>query len=177
MFKTISLLDLDLKDALDLAILVEIEAKERYEEFARQIGSNAKDDAGSFFQQMARNETKHAEDLKSKRNELFGDAVSRMSAEKLYEYQEIEAPEFERAESFMSPHKALKVALESEIKAFNFFNKAEKEVKDPAVKELFRELKEEELEHKKMVETMLSKVKGDDSPLVDPNDVDEPSGL
>lgn len=177
MLKTISLEDFDLKDALDLAILVEIEAQERYEEFARQIGSQATDDAGAFFTQMARNETKHALNLKSKRSELFGNEPSRMSYEALYAYQEIEAPEFDRAEAFMSTKQALLVALESEKKAYEFFNKAEKSVKDENVKKLFSELKEEEIEHRKMVEAMLKTVTGDTKPLVDPSDVDEPSGL
>lgn len=177
MFEKISLLDLDLKDALDLAILVEIEAQERYEEFSRQIGTTSSDDAGAFFIQMALNESKHAADLKAKRLELFGNAPSRMSAEKLYEYQELEAPSFDRAESFMSAKKALLVALESEIKAYDFFTKAEKMVTDPAVKALFKELKEEELQHQMLVKDILNSTGGDESPLVDPNDVEEPSGL
>jgi rubrerythrin len=177
MFTKISLLDLDLQDALDLAILVEVEAQERYEEFARQIGTSSGDDAGAFFIQMALNEAKHATDLKLKRKQLFGDSPRRMSVEKLYEYQEIEAPVFDRAESFMSARKALVVALDSEIKAFNFFNKAEQIVTDRAVKALFKELKEEELQHQLLVKDILNSTPGDESPIVDPGDVEEPSGL
>lgn len=173
----ISLLDLDLKDALDLAILVEIEAQERYEEFSRQIGSSSTDDAGAFFSQMAINESKHADELKLKRKQLYKDSPSRMSLEVLYEYQEIEAPEFDRAMSFMSARNALNIALDCEIKAYNFFCKAEKEVKDESVKALFNELKMEELHHQSLVKDLINSTDGDEAPIVNPKDVDEPSGL
>lgn len=173
----ISLLDLDLMDALDLAILVEIEAQERYEEFSRQIGSSAPDDAGAFFSQMVINESKHAADLRLKRKQLFGDSLGRMTLEKLYEFQEIEAPEFDRAHSFMSAKQALLVALASEVKAYEFFEKAEKTVSNLEVKALFKELKEEELHHQLLVKDLISSTPGDESPLVYSSDVDEPSGL
>lgn len=173
----IKLKDIDLKDALDLAIEVELEAQERYIEFARQIGSVSKDDAGDFFAQMAINETKHANDLKAKRIELFGISDSRISLEDLYEFQEIEAPEFDKSRSFMSPKKALLVARDSEIKAYKFFDKAASLVSDQKVKELFLELRGEELQHQKMVEALLSKVSGDEGPLVDSDEIDEPNGL
>ncbi len=173
----VSLIDLDLMDALDLAILVEIEAQERYEEFARQVGSSAPDDAGAFFKQMAINESKHAADLKMKRMELFGDSISRMCLEKLYEYQEIEAPEFDQATSFMSAKKALLVALSSEVKAYEFFDKAQEIVSDPEVKALFKELKEEEFHHQLLVKDLINSTADDESPVVNSDDVDGPSGL
>jgi len=173
-----NLKDLSLKEALDLAIQVELEAKARYEEFNRQIGSQANGDAGDFFYQMSLNEKKHADDLQQKRNELFGHSPSSISLEDLYHLQEIEAPSFDKSESFMSVKKALLVARESEVKAYEFFHKAEALVTDVKVKALFNELKQEELEHKKMVEDLLAKISpGDEQPLVDKNDVDEPNGL
>ena len=45
---------LSLMDALDLAILIEEEARQRYEMFASLIGrSGSRYDAGSFFASMA----------------------------------------------------------------------------------------------------------------------------
>lgn len=177
MLEKISLDELDLKDALDLAILIEIEAQERYEEFARQVGSSRGDDAGAFFSQMAKNEANHTRDLKQKRKELFGDQPSRMNLEKYYQFQEIEAPEFNRAQSFMSARQALQVALDSEIKAYDFFERAEKTVKDNSVKNLFRELKEEERLHQMLVRDILKTNTDADGPEVNADEVDEPSGL
>jgi rubrerythrin len=169
---------ISLKEALDLAIQVELEAKSRYEEFHRQIGTRASGDAGDFFLKMASNEKKHAEDLKQKRMELFGTGESSLSLEDLYEFQEIEAPFYDQAESFMSIRKALTIARDCEIKAYEFFHKAESIVKDQQIKDLFCELKNEEIEHRKMVEALLEKTGRDDElPFVNKDDVEEPNGL
>ena len=173
----IKLEDLSLQDALDLAILVEQEAQERYEEFNRQIGSIRPGDAGEFFSQMARNEAQHGAELKKKRSELFGYLPSRMSLEKLYQYQNIEAPEFDRAHSFMSTKQALLIALDSEQKAFEFFDRSARLVTDESVRTLFNELKQEELHHLSMVKAIIDKTIDDDQPEVDKDNVDEPSGL
>ena len=170
---------INLKEALDLAIQVELEAMERYHEFARQIGSNSTFDASEFFLTMADNEKKHAKDLQDKRFDLFGRSSSSISLEDLYEFQEIEAPEFDRAESFMSTKKALLIARDCEIKAYDFFDKAIKVVTDKRVVELFSELREEEVEHRKMIEKILDKLEPNSStnPTIDNDDVDEPNGL
>lgn len=173
----ITLKELKLDQALDLAIQIELEAKERYEEFARQVGQNHENDAGHFFKSMAENEAKHAELLKAKKKEICGTDATVLTLEDLYEFQEIEAPEFDRAESFMSAKKALLIALDCEVKAHDFFEKAEALVNDEQIKALFNELKNEELEHKAMVEAILEKCVGDELPLIDKNDVDEPNGL
>ncbi len=175
MSSKVKLSEIDLKDALDLAIEIELEAKERYLEFARQIGSLKSNDAGDFFTQMSQNEEKHALSLKEKRVELFGNSPSRISLEDLYEYQEIEAPEFDRAKPFLSTKAALEVARDCEVKAYNFFDKAMKIVIDPKVKELFLELRNEEEEHRMMVEEIIKKTKCDGGS--NDSEVDEPNGL
>ena len=71
---------LSLMDALDLAILIEEEAHQRYKSFAAQIGrTGGVNDAGAFFESMAENEAKHGQELEARRTELFGDAPSRLS--------------------------------------------------------------------------------------------------
>ena len=50
---------LDLQDALDLALSIEEEAKERYEEFSRITGGRYAGDAADMFRQMAGYEAKH----------------------------------------------------------------------------------------------------------------------
>ena len=52
-----------LMDALDLASLIEFEAKKRYTEYAESLGSRGVDDAGAVFRSMAVNETKHCEEI------------------------------------------------------------------------------------------------------------------
>ena len=68
---------LDLQDALDLAVLIEQEAEERYRWFADMLGERYPGDAADFFSMMARNEKRHGDELAKRRLALFGEAPSR----------------------------------------------------------------------------------------------------
>ncbi len=169
--------DFTVKDALELAIQIESEANERYLDFSRQIGSVTKGDAGDFFATMAVNESKHANDLIAKYNELFGVYKPSIQIEDYYEYLETEAPSFDRAESFMSTHAALLVARDSEIKAYTFYKKFSENCQDKEAKTFFEELMHEEEEHRLMVEAELKKINDGDDPLRADDDIDGPNGL
>ena len=91
---------LDLRDALDLAILVEEEARERYAELARQVGGRYAGDASDVFERMAGNEAKHARQLSERRAELFGTTPRRVSP---LMFWQIEAPDAGEVRVFMSP--------------------------------------------------------------------------
>src|SRR5512141_3300664 len=114
--KTLDLTGLDLRDALDLAVLVEEEAKERYEELAAQMENQHTFEAAAFFHAMVKNESKHGEDLAARRKTLFGDAPRRVDRSLLWD---VEAPAYETVRAFMTLREALLVALESEVKAYN----------------------------------------------------------
>src|ERR1035437_3934037 len=107
--------NLDLRDSLDLAILIEEEARERYEEFASQMGSRYKGDAGDFFKEMAANEAKHGKALSERRKKLFKDAPRRVKPIAIWD---IEAPESGKPRPFMSPRQAMELALSAETKAY-----------------------------------------------------------
>ncbi len=163
---------LDLRDALDLAIMIEDEARERYEEFADQMEVHHTSDAAKFYRFMAQNEAKHGSDIAERRKALFGDAPVRMSRSMLWD---VEAPDYDQARAFMSPRKALEVALDSEVKAHAYFTAALPSIKDPQVKALFEELQSDEVHHKALVQAELDKLPPD--PEVDVEDlVDEPVG-
>jgi len=144
---------LDLVDALDLAIMIEIEALERYKLFAEQIGHRFSGDAASIFQSMAVNEEKHGRQLIHRRQELFGDSPPRISRTAIFD---VEAPEVGAPRWNMSPLKAFQLALDSEEKAHWFYDEALKHVTDPAVRELFSELRDEETEHVRMVKEAIA---------------------
>ena len=69
MAATIDFASLSLQDALDLAILVEEEAQERYLEFVDQMEQHHTQEAARFFASMAKNEQKHGEELHVPRND------------------------------------------------------------------------------------------------------------
>ena len=163
---------LSLRDTLDLAIHIEEEAKERNDDFAEQMDAHRTPEAAKFFRFMAENEIKHAEKLAARRKELFGNERSTADTSLIYD---IEAPEFDAARAFMSIQAALDVAMEAEVKAYNFYNDALPKVEDPEVQALFTELREEEALHQKMIEQTREKIPAGDA--FDPDDfVDEPAG-
>ena len=139
---------LDLMDALDLAVLIEGEAHERYRLFAGQLGHRVAGDAASVFASMAENEAKHGRELASRRKALFGDAPMRVTLDDLFD---VEAPEVGAARSNMSTLKAFQVALSSEQKAHDFYDQALAHVTNDEIRALFTELRDEETEHVRMV--------------------------
>ena len=167
----LDLATLSLMDALDLAILIEDEARERYEEFAAQMDQHRTPEAARFFRFMAQNEAKHGETLSARRRELFGDATRIVSGSALFD---VEAPDYDEARAFMTPRQAMGSALRSERKARTFFEEALPAVKDEEVRRLFQELREEEVEHEALVKAELAKLPPD--PPVDEEDfVDAPA--
>jgi erythrin-vacuolar iron transport family protein len=90
--KTLDLARLEPRDALDLAILIEEEARDRYEELAAQMENQNTADAAAFFRQMVKNEAKHGEELAARRRDLFGDAPRRVDRSLLWD---VEAPSYE----------------------------------------------------------------------------------
>ena len=168
--KTLDLTGLDLRDALDLAILVEEEARERYEELAAQMENQHTADAAAFFHLMVKNEARHGRDLAARRNDLFGGAPRRVDRSLLWD---IEAPAYETVRAFMTLREALAVALEAETKARDFFSASlELPVAEP-VRKLFEELRQEEVLHQRLVNEQLSRLPPDSG--VAPDDyADEP---
>jgi rubrerythrin len=145
---SLDLARLDLRDALDLAILMEEEARVRYTEFSRLVGGRYQGDAADVFRLMAAYEQKHGAQLAARRASLFKDQPSRMRIEML---DDVEAPDRGQPRVFMSARDAMEVAIASEEKAFDFFDAALRKVTDAGVRALFTELRAEELEHQKML--------------------------
>jgi rubrerythrin len=142
-------------DALDLAVLIEVEAHERYKMFAAQLGRRYPGDPGSIFASMAENEAKHGQDLVEQRKAKFGDAPMRVSRDDIFD---VEAPNMAAPRANMSPLQAFEVALDSEQKAFDFYDEALAHVSDPEIKALFTELRDEETEHVRMVKEAIAKL-------------------
>lgn len=167
---TVDFSTLSLQDALDLAILIEEEAEERYHEFTQQMELHHTPEAAEFFRAMAKNEAKHGAQLGARRAQLFEDAPRRVTRAMLWD---VEAPEYDEARAFMSPRQAMRTALRAEEKAHAFFVAALPQIADAEVKALFEELRDEEVQHQNLVKEALAKLPpGTDA---DPEDyADEP---
>ncbi len=163
---------LTLCDALDLAILIEEEAEQRYEEFASQMELHHTPDAAAFFHLMARNEAKHGEQLRARRTELFRDAPRTVTRAMLWD---VEAPDYDQARAFMTARQAMQAALGCEAKAHAFFVAALPHVQNLEARTLFVELRQEEVMHQRLVQEELAKLPPD--PAGSPDDFsDEPTG-
>lgn len=164
--------NLSLQDALDLAVLIEKEAEERYLWFASLLGERYRGDAADFFTMMARNEQRHGDELAERRRLLFADAPSRITAEMI---EDVEAPDTTKPRAYMSPRHALEVAMESEVKAYEFFDQALPSITDLSVRKLFEELRDEEIEHQRLLKEQRTKFPDTLEPDVAPDDVDTPA--
>lgn len=162
---------LGLMNALDLAILIEEEAQERYEEFAAQMEQHRTPEAATFFRLMAQNEAKHGLELAARRAQRFSDAPRMVTRAMIFD---VEAPDYDAARAFMSPREAMKAAMASEVKAHAFFVAALPGIQDPEVKVLFEELRDEEIHHQELVQAELAKLPPDTG-LSDEAFVDEPT--
>ncbi len=164
---------LNLQDVLDMAVLIEKEAEERYLMFAEQLGKRYPGDAVDFFTMMARNEHKHGVDLAERRRLLFGDSPARVAG--MMKGSEVEAPELEKAVRYMTPRHALEVAFESEVKAYEFYDRVlVNDIPDPEVRNLIKELRDEEVEHQRLLNEMKAMYPDTSKTDYDP-DIDGPA--
>lgn len=164
---------LSLRDALDLAILVEEEARDRYLELAEQMRQFRTRDAAELFDKMARREEMHrGELLRRRRAEAFGEEPSAMSSSMLYD---VEAPEYDEARAFMTRRAALLVALKAETKAYEFFSFLVDRVQDEASRQLFAELAREERRHQALVRAELDRQPAGNQ--VEDDEADDPVAL
>jgi rubrerythrin len=160
---------LTLRDALDLAILIEDEARERYEGFSRVVGGRYAGDASDMFRAMAGYEARHGEELAERRRKLFGDEPAQLDRGSI---DDVEAPDRSAPRTFMSARQAMEVAYASEEKAADFFSQALRHVTDPEVRALFQELHGEELRHQQWVKERL--VILPQGPDLEEDEADEP---
>ena len=156
MSTSLDLSRLSLMDALDLAILIEEEAHQRYKMFASQLGrASSGYDAGSFFASMAENEAKHGTEILERRMALFGKTPMKLKLDDLYD---VEAPEMGAAHRGMSTVQAFEIGLVAEKKAYDFYDMALPGITDPEVRTLFTELRDEESEHVEMLREEMAKL-------------------
>jgi len=152
MTTSLDLSKLSLMDALDLATLIEEEARQRYEMFASQLSGYG---AGSFFASMAENEAKHGTELLNRRMALFGKVPMKLKLTDLYD---VEAPDMGAPRRGMSTLQAFELGLAAEKKAYDFYDMALPGITDPEVRTLFTELRAEETEHVEMLREAMAKL-------------------
>lgn len=143
------------QDVLDLATFVEREAHDRYEELAHEMDRRGAGEAAEFFRAMARRELRHGERLAARRRELFDDAPAQVRD---VAFWEIEAIDYRQNLSALTLRQALELALSAERKAHDYYAGALEFHTQPAVAELFDELRQAELEHQRLIREELARL-------------------
>jgi rubrerythrin len=147
------LLDLDVRAALDLAIMIEEDAALRYEALCALVGDDL-GGAGAIFRELAANEQRHCGDL-----ELMRDAL-RAGGEPRIEVSVLDAPQAEHPEADddappRTARDALEIALAAERRAEAFYRDALPRLADRGARALFEDLAQEEAEHVALLERRL----------------------
>jgi len=137
------------------AIAVEREAAARYAEFARFMEDHDNLPVASLFSRLAQLETEHAEAISAR---ATGQQLPMLDS---YEHAWVDAgaPETVAHEfifRLMTPHDALKVALEAERRARDWFEQIFAASTDPDVKMLAASMLQEENQHIAWVERALA---------------------
>lgn len=146
---------LSLLEALDLAVAIEEEARDRYEELADQLAAHHTPEAAAFFSRMSHIEEIHRSTLAARREALFpGERPATMRGMIF----DVEAPDYDQARAFMSVREALETALAAEEKAHAFFVAALPQLRHAEVRALFTELRDEEVEHQRLVQAEIARL-------------------
>ena len=149
--------EMSLSELLLHALVIELEAVDRYEQLANmmeQIG-NAK--VANIFSEMSGIEARHAEKIEA---QIKGRNLPMLTPSQ-YRWRGLESPE--NADSgrlfhLMTPCQALSLALDSEKRAYEFFADVVDDSTDERVREMAAEFAAEEEQHVAWVEEWMATV-------------------
>jgi rubrerythrin len=138
------------------AYAMELEAAERYGQFAEQLEAHNNQEVGALFRKLAKVEALHA-----KRILIDMRWPNPPSSAVRHQWPAGEAPEtgaFEELHYLMQPYHALQIALQCELRAQKYFEAIASSDAPPSVRKAAAEMAEEEREHVTMVKEWLAKL-------------------
>ena len=147
---------LDVRDILDIGVLIEKEAKETYEEFAARMRRANNPLAAGLFAKLAGWEALHGRRLSERRQALFGSAPSRYRDAVPWN---VETPVAERLADDMTLKQAVEVGIEAETMAGDYYAAALEQLTERSVTDLLTELRDAEIEHKRLLGEMLTQAR------------------
>ena len=153
------------------ALVMEIDAAQRYTEFADAMETHNNPEVAALFRKMAGIEGKHAEQIMA---EMGWTAMPPPAVGA--SWAGFEAPETapgDEVHYLMQPYHALELALVNEQRAERFFARLARAATTATVRKAARELQEEEREHVLLVRAWMKKVPRPDADWA--NDPDPPA--
>lgn len=138
------------------AYALELEASERYAEFADAMDAHNNREVAELFRKLARIEHRHAEQVLEEMGWLSPPPAPHGG----YKWEGFEAPEtgdVGELHYLMRPYHALQIALHNEKRAYAFFSGLVKQARNAKVKKAAEEMKQEEAEHVRLIEEWLKR--------------------
>ena len=148
---------LDAMDILDIAIFVENEAEESYEQLETWASARGNEEAAAFFKRMAGFEVLHRRQISDLRAELFGETPSRYTDSAAWE---VEAPDWDALGETLTLRQAMEIGVGAETKAHDYYAGAMDYVTDAKVEELLDGLAKAELMHRSLIEEEMARLEG-----------------
>lgn len=145
-----------LPDLFAHALMIEVEAQERYDLLAAQMEMHNNLELAGLFRKLATIEGHHADEL---RKRSAGMELPRLRAWQ-YQWPDMESPEavdMGAAHYRMTAWHALQMALKAERRAFKFFDDLAKSTEDGDVRIMASEFAVEEREHVELVLDLLKR--------------------
>jgi len=146
---------LSLEELLLHALVIELEAMQRYQQLADMMEQTGNRKVAKIFQKMSEIEARHAEII----DEHIKDRKLPMLTPSQYHWQGPEAPENTdsgRLFHLMTPSQAMSLALDNEKRAYEFFADVVDDSTDESVREMAAEFAVEEEQHVAWVEEWLA---------------------
>jgi rubrerythrin len=139
---------LDARDVLDIAVQVEEEAEDNYEQLVSWTEADGNTEAVGLFRRMAGLERRHRERLLVRRRELFGDAPERQTRRGIWE---VEQPDWDAIGPGLTLQRAFELAMDAERRAGEYYAAAVEYAHETQVEELLSSLRRAEEEHLRML--------------------------
>jgi rubrerythrin len=145
-----------LEDFMSRAYAMELEATERYAQFAEQLDTHNNREVAQLFRKLAQIEGLHAKRILE---EMHWPSVPAMPP--AFAWDGTEAPEtapFDALHYLMQPWHALEIALRCELQAVQYFDGIAAAAVPERVRAAAKEMAEEEREHVALIKDWMKKV-------------------
>jgi len=143
-------------DFMARAYAMELEAVERYAQFAEQLDAHNNPGVAEMFRKLSQVESLHAKRILE---EMGWPSLPELPV--AFAWETPEGPEtaaFESAHYLMQPYHALQIALQCEVQAQRYFENIADGEAPRQVREAAAEMAEEEREHVRLIRDWMKKV-------------------
>jgi rubrerythrin len=144
------------EDFMARAYTMEIEAIERYAQFAEQLEAHNNKEVAGLFRKLSQIETLHAKRILEEMRWPTTPALP-----PAYAWETAEGPEtapFEALHYLMQPYHALEIALRGELRAEKYFGDIARSAAPASVRAAAAQMAEEEREHVTLIRNWMKRV-------------------